>query len=42
MSKKEFKIGEEFQCGLVRLKTVKFNMSVTCRDCVFYHTEICG
>lgn len=33
MAKKEFKIGEEFQCGLIRLKCAKSNEG--CRDCFF-------
>lgn len=33
MAKKEFKIGEVFQCGLVKLKCVKSGR--TCHGCYF-------
>ena len=40
MGKKEFKIGEEFQFGLIKLKCIKSNGS--CLGCFFnkpFHTE---
>lgn len=34
MAKKEFKVGEVFQCGLVKLKCVeKSNNSIECKFC---------
>lgn len=33
MAKKEFKVGEEFQCGLVKLKCTKSGFS--CDGCYF-------
>ena len=34
MAKKEFKVGEIFQCGLVKLKVVKQEKIGTCTGCV--------
>ena len=34
MAKKEFKIGEVFQCGLVKLKVEKSGIG-ECKDCFF-------
>lgn len=36
MAKKEFKIGETFQCGLIKLKVVESD--VFCDDCYFRET----
>lgn len=33
MEKKEFKVGEVFQCGLIKLKCVKGG--ITCNKCYF-------
>lgn len=35
MKKKEFKIGEVFQCGLVKLKCVKQEEELECNGCFF-------
>lgn len=35
MNKKEFKIGEKFQCGLTTLECVK-QINKYCEGCVFY------
>lgn len=37
MSKTEFKIGEVFQCGLVKLRCVK--ATNLCDGCVFYNGD---
>lgn len=34
-NKTEFKIGEEFQCGLVRLKCIEAKISNSCIGCFF-------
>lgn len=34
MEKTEYKVGEVFQCGIVKLKCVKSD--VTCNGCFFY------
>lgn len=40
MQKKEFKIGEVFQCGLVKLKCEKeIDEEALCRKCFFYRNE---
>lgn len=38
MPKKEYKIGEEFQCGLVRLKCVS---GLSCESCYFKGIDYC-
>lgn len=35
MAKKEFKVGEVFQCGLVKLKCVKQEEGLDCVGCFF-------
>lgn len=40
MSKKEFKVGEVFQCGLVKLKCIKYcGIIQKCDACFFGYTE---
>lgn len=35
MEKKEFKVGEVFQCGLIKLKVIKAqNPRYHCRECI--------
>lgn len=38
MEKKEFKVGEVFQCGLIKLK-VKEGKNYSCNECYFYHDD---
>lgn len=33
MTKKEFKVGEVFQCGLVKLKVIEDKNQLDCSDC---------
>ena len=33
MEKKEFKVGEVFQCGLIKLKYVEQRTGLGCYDC---------
>lgn len=40
MAKKEFKVGETFQCGLVKLKCEKVHCE-TCMDCYFRYEDNC-
>lgn len=39
MAKKEFKIGEVFQCGLVKLKCEK--ATIDCTNCFFEGVDYC-
>lgn len=41
MAKKEFEIGEVFQCGLVKLKVVKQEKIGTCTGCALNRLEYC-
>lgn len=41
MPKTEFKIGETFQCGLVKLRVVKEDEN-SCLKCFFNGTFLCG
>lgn len=41
MEKKEFKVGEVFQCGLVKL-IVKNGIKSKCNGCVFCEKENCN
>ncbi len=41
MAKKEFKVGETFQCGLVKLKVVKAEKVGTCTGCDLHGLEYC-
>lgn len=41
MEKKEFKIGETFNCGLVKLRVVKEDVN-SCLKCFFNGTFLCG
>lgn len=41
MAKKEFKIGEEFQFGLVKLRVEKEDEN-SCLKCFFNKTLLCG
>lgn len=41
MTKKEFKVGETFQCGLVKLKVVKQENIGTCTGCDLVGLEYC-
>lgn len=41
MEKKEFKVGEEFQCGLVKLKCVKQEKGLGCSSCFFDNFSSC-
>lgn len=41
-AKKEFKIGEVFQCGLVKLKVVKQEKFGTCTGCALDGLEYCS
>lgn len=40
MPNKEFKVGETFQCGLVKIRVVKGDDS--CRNCFFNESYLCG
>lgn len=42
MPKKEFKIGEVFQCGLVKLKCVEAKREKYCTGCFFEANEDCA
>ena len=42
MAQKEFKIGEVFQCGLVKLKVVKQEKIGTCAGCALDGLEYCS
>lgn len=37
MAKKEFKVGEVFQCGLIKLKVEKVRSIAGCCDGCFFH-----
>ena len=41
MAKKEFNVGETFQCGLVKLKVVKKKKIGTCIGCDLLGLEYC-
>lgn len=41
MAKKEFKVGEVFQCGLVKLRVVKPEKVGTCTGCDLLGLEYC-
>lgn len=41
MKKKEFKVGEEFQFGLFKLKCVKSKKEGTCMGCFFLNYSNC-
>jgi hypothetical protein len=41
MAKKEFKVGETFQCGLAKLKVVKAEKVGTCTGCDLVGLEYC-
>ena len=41
MPKKEFKVGEVFQCGLVNLRVVKSEKAGTCTGCDLLGLEYC-
>lgn len=41
MAKKEFNVGETFQCGLVKLKVVKQKKIGTCTGCDLLGLEYC-
>lgn len=41
MPKKEFKVGETFQCGLVKLRVVKEERAGTCTGCDLHGLECC-
>ena len=41
MEKKEFKVGETFQCGLVKLRVVKSEKTGTCTGCDLLGLEYC-
>lgn len=41
MAKKEFKVGEVFQCGLIKLRVVKEDEN-SCLKCFFNKTFLCG
>lgn len=41
MPKKEFKVGETFQCGLVKLRVVKAERAGTCTGCDLHGLECC-
>lgn len=40
MEKKEFKVGETFHCGLIKLKVEKED-EYSCSKCFFYKTWLC-
>lgn len=37
MRNKEFKVGEVFHCGLVKLKVAETNKPTSCEGCFFYN-----
>lgn len=41
MKRKEFKVGEEFQCGLIKLRVVEGNEN-SCLKCILNKTILCG
>ena len=41
MSKTEFKVGETFQLGLVKVRVVKEDVN-SCSKCIFNGTILCG
>lgn len=41
MAKKEFKVGEVFQCGLIKLKVLEEDEN-SCLRCFFNRTYLCG
>ena len=41
MAKTEFKVGETFQLGLVKVRVVKEDLN-SCSKCIFNRTILCG
>ena len=41
MAKTEFKVGETFQLGLVKVRVVKDDV-YSCSKCIFNGTKLCG
>ena len=39
MAKKEFKVGEVFQCGLVKLKVEETKKPTSCEGCFFWSVK---
>lgn len=42
MAKKEFKVGETFQCGLVTLACIESKTQHSCPECYFAECEYCS